>query len=48
MLCSDCDEENEGGGGNRGGIGRQERGSKRERKRGKNQPASQREGKESK
>lgn len=31
-----------------GGVGRQERGSKRERKRGKNQPVSQKEGKESK
>lgn len=49
MLCSDCDEEQEGGQvGYGGGVGRQERGSKREREREKNQPVSQKEGKESK
>lgn len=31
MLCSDCDEEREGVAGYKGGVGRRERGSKRER-----------------
>lgn len=52
MLCSDCDEEKDGVAGYGGGVSRQDRGRKRDRKRGeekkKNKPASQKEGKESK
>lgn len=33
MLCSDCDEETEGVDGYGGGVGRQERGSEREKMR---------------
>lgn len=59
MLCSDCDEAREGVAAYEGGVGGRERGSKRDRgkerereregkKKKKNQPVSQKEGKENK